>query len=208
MTPLAQYLKDEIQQRILDAALREFASRGFQASRLADIAAAAQISTGNLYRYYSGKEALYEALVTQEFVSRFLKLLHGRMNALKGVQDLRQLEPSAPFHLFKEELLEFCLQNRLKVVLLLAGSQGTRHAGFAATLLEDLVTRAIAHFRHLNPDLRVSKVHRSTLQKIYQSFLMIHTDLLRQFDQPEQFREAVERYSAYHLAGLNGLFGA
>lgn len=48
---------------ILDAALRLFTARGFAATKVDDVAAAAGLSKGAVYLYFPSKEALLEALV-------------------------------------------------------------------------------------------------------------------------------------------------
>jgi AcrR family transcriptional regulator len=48
---------------VLEAALAQFAARGFAATRMEDIAARAGVSKGTIYLYYPSKEAVFEALV-------------------------------------------------------------------------------------------------------------------------------------------------
>jgi AcrR family transcriptional regulator len=50
---------------ILDAALAEFAARGFAASRMEDIAARAGVTKGTLYLYFPSKEELFKSLVRE-----------------------------------------------------------------------------------------------------------------------------------------------
>src|SRR6516165_4560015 len=50
-------------QAILDAALDEFAARGFAATRLDDIAARAGVAKGTIYLYFRDKESLFQELV-------------------------------------------------------------------------------------------------------------------------------------------------
>ncbi|WP_431957905.1 TetR family transcriptional regulator [Nocardia lijiangensis] len=50
--------KERTRRAIADAALRLFAERGFEAVTIADIAAAAEVGTRTLHRYYSGKDEL------------------------------------------------------------------------------------------------------------------------------------------------------
>jgi AcrR family transcriptional regulator len=50
---------------ILDAALAEFAARGFAASRMDDIAARAGVTKGTLYLYFPSKEELFKTLVRE-----------------------------------------------------------------------------------------------------------------------------------------------
>lgn len=52
--------------RILDAALVEFANRGFDRSSMAAIAARARTTKPTLYANFAGKQALYEAVVRHE----------------------------------------------------------------------------------------------------------------------------------------------
>ena len=56
-------MRDERRDEILSAALHVFARRGLEATRIADIAAAAQMSHGLIYRYFPSKEAAFVALV-------------------------------------------------------------------------------------------------------------------------------------------------
>ena len=53
---------------VLDAALDLFIDHGFAATRVEDIAKRAGLSKGAIYRYFSGKEAIMEALVRRSLV--------------------------------------------------------------------------------------------------------------------------------------------
>ena len=53
----------ERRQSILEAALDEFAARGFAASRLDDVAARAGVAKGTIYLYFRDKESLFQELV-------------------------------------------------------------------------------------------------------------------------------------------------
>ncbi len=55
--------KDERPAEILEAGFREFADKGFLATRLDDVAARAGVAKGTVYLYYESKEALFEAAV-------------------------------------------------------------------------------------------------------------------------------------------------
>ena len=58
-------IRDERREEILRAGLAVFARRGFDATKIADIAAAARMSHGLIYRYFPSKEAAFLALVEQ-----------------------------------------------------------------------------------------------------------------------------------------------
>lgn len=52
--------------RILDAAERVFARAGFHAATMQDVAAEASMSPGNLYRYFSSKDAIIEGMTERD----------------------------------------------------------------------------------------------------------------------------------------------
>ncbi len=58
-----QYLKKEIRERILAAAVEEFKEEGYSDASIRNIANNAEISLGNVYRYYTNKESLYFAVI-------------------------------------------------------------------------------------------------------------------------------------------------
>jgi TetR/AcrR family fatty acid metabolism transcriptional regulator len=56
-------LSEERQSQIMEAAIAEFARRGFHATRMEDIARASGLSKGALYLYYRGKDTLIAAIM-------------------------------------------------------------------------------------------------------------------------------------------------
>jgi TetR/AcrR family transcriptional regulator, repressor of fatR-cypB operon len=57
-TPRGRPLVDDKRRRILDAALRVFAERGYHGTAVPEVAHAAKVSTGTLYHYFESKELL------------------------------------------------------------------------------------------------------------------------------------------------------
>jgi AcrR family transcriptional regulator len=57
--------KDDRPRELVAAALQLFAERGFAATRLDDVAAAAGVSKGTVYLYFETKERLFEAVVRE-----------------------------------------------------------------------------------------------------------------------------------------------
>jgi AcrR family transcriptional regulator len=89
-------LKDRVvrqnQTAIEEVALRLFIRQGFFGTSIRDIAREAGISTGNIYNYYPGKEALYLSLVKRYSADMAraqarLKPLLGRFDA-EGLREL------------------------------------------------------------------------------------------------------------------------
>ena len=67
-------LNDKLALQILDAAKTEFLEKGYRNASMRNIAASIGVTTGAIYRYYAGKEALFDALVSkpaEEFYNEY-----------------------------------------------------------------------------------------------------------------------------------------
>lgn len=60
---MAQVLKEDIREKILQSALEEFYEKGFTGAVMRSIAGRARIPTGLIYSYYPGKEVLLEEVL-------------------------------------------------------------------------------------------------------------------------------------------------
>ncbi|MFC4564436.1 TetR/AcrR family transcriptional regulator [Nocardiopsis mangrovi] len=63
--PVARASRDEVRRRLLAAAARVFAERGYADSRLEDIARAAGFTKGAVYSNFGGKEDLFGAVLRE-----------------------------------------------------------------------------------------------------------------------------------------------
>lgn len=85
-----QYLKNDVREKILKAAIAEFKENGYANASIRNIAVNAHISLGNIYRYFTNKEALYCAVVEplmEEIVRKIdSEFEHGNVEA-KDVSD-------------------------------------------------------------------------------------------------------------------------
>ncbi len=204
---MGQYLKDDVQRNITEAALRVFSERGYSRSTVAEIAKAAGVSTGNIYRYYPSKEILFDAILPADFAGKLRTLLRRRVRTLAGVEDIRELPRGSPYHVVSDELLRFASENRLRVVLLLGRAQGSRYESFAEDTTKDLVRLAVEHYRSIRPNAAVSSAMRFNLSRIYRGVVTTIVDILSAFDDEAAVRDAIRSFSKYHLAGMKSFFG-
>lgn len=123
-------------QQILGAAAACFRACGFHAASMAQIASAAQLSVGQIYRYFDNKEAIIAAIVEQdlEAFGRDVEALasenHGRISVLVG-----QLE----------EVIHNCQCQERKSMMLEVRAEASRNPKIAAMMADADVTVA----RHL-----------------------------------------------------------
>ncbi|HKN27176.1 MAG TPA: TetR/AcrR family transcriptional regulator [Roseiarcus sp.] len=74
--PAARRTADERRERILEAAEQAFAAHGFHAATMQDVAQAAGMSAGNLYRTFPSKEAIVEGLCARDQQERIDNFAH------------------------------------------------------------------------------------------------------------------------------------
>ncbi len=58
-----QVLKDSVRNAIIEGAIAEFFEHGYQNANMRRIADSANITVGNIYRYFDNKEALFNAIL-------------------------------------------------------------------------------------------------------------------------------------------------
>jgi len=64
-----QYQKAEVRARILESALDEFEKFGFAGANMRRIARAADVATGNLYRYFKSKDDIFDEIVKAGYMN-------------------------------------------------------------------------------------------------------------------------------------------
>ena len=74
-----QYLKKDIKDKIITAAIEEFKFNGYSNASIRNIANNAEISLGNIYRYFTNKEALYFAVINP-FMESFREAIQNKLN--------------------------------------------------------------------------------------------------------------------------------
>src|SRR5690348_8605049 len=125
---------------ILAAALDEFASRGFEAARLDDVARRAGVAKGTIYLYFRDKETLF-----QELIRTMLTPLVGTIEALGAADVPLAMLADRIVDLFVNEVYE----TRRKDVVRLMISEGRRFPKLAEFYYREVLARIIAAVRSL-----------------------------------------------------------
>lgn len=200
---MAQKLKPELEARILASAEATFAEDGYTAATMAAVAARAQVSTGNLYRYFDSKELLFDAVVDEDFRAAFMELVKRRVRALARSESLTALDPKAQAE--AEQLLSFWIAHRLKVVTLLGRAAGSRHAGFAVEFVETLTKLTLRDLAEKRGERGLTRSERFVVRTLFDNTLRALVAILSTFEDEAEIRHAFACFWSYQLAGLAGL---
>jgi AcrR family transcriptional regulator len=198
--------KEHVRAKIVSAAASLFAEVGYEATTIAGVAERAGSSVGNVYKYFASKEELFQAVLPEEFAEEVRRKTEARIKALGTVRDLKVLAPSARYHVLADELLDYCLAHRERVIILLARAKGTPFESFADDFANKLVRWALDYAAQAWPELSPSAAMRFSLRRIYQSYLTSIATAFSTFEKQDVLRETVSHLTAHHQGGLKNLF--
>jgi len=131
---MAQVLKDEVRDRITEAAEKLFFHEGFKKATMGMIAEEAGVATGNIYKYFANKDLLYKTIIGEEFINDLYRLTEKRVQTLSAeIMDdisINSLEENREAN----NLLRFWIKNRVKTVILLDKSEGSIYESVRNTI--------------------------------------------------------------------------
>lgn len=201
---MVQVLKESVRSQIVEAAESQFAKVGFKKATVGAIAQEADVATGTIYKYFPNKKALFEAVVSDEFVEEFIRLTECRIKEFDKSQDLDQ-------NIYKEgdagKLLHFWIRNRRKVIILLARSEGTKYESFTRNYVQKMTDQAVAQAHHQYPQLEITDLLRFMLEKALTDSVRGVVLILEHFKNKESILEAFDAGTTYHLGGIAALIG-
>jgi AcrR family transcriptional regulator len=203
---MPQVLKEEVRRRILRAALQAFAAEGYQRTTMAAVAARAGLGAASLYRYYPGKEALFDAAVPRAVADGLMAILRRRVAALAsavgaggGAAALAGADDGG------EAILRFWIDHRLEVVILLDRADGTPYAGFGDRFVETLLAMTLQSLRARRAGVPPGSPGHLVLRQVFLNTRRALNAILEAGGEEADIREAIEAFWSYQLAGLAAL---
>ena len=198
---MPQVLKAEVRERIVLSALSEFARGGYLTTTMGDIARGAGMAVANLYRYFASKEELFEAAVPASLVARFDELLEKSVRAHAHLAGLARPSDEEG----GRELLDFWIEHRLVVIILLGRAQGSVHEAFAPRFVARLVALSLSEIRRSHPGVIISREARLVLEQIFENTRRMIGALLEGCEGEAAIRRAVAAFRSYQVGGLAAL---
>ncbi len=140
-----QYQKEDVRNRIVDAAKTEFLRVGYYSASMLQISTKAHVPIGNLYRYFASKSALFDAIVgtVRERIIVGIKNLD-----TLGVREELFKEGNMPL-LAKEVsliLADLSKNYHKELVLLLKKSGGSAHERFIDECIQEVKELLVSRF--------------------------------------------------------------
>jgi AcrR family transcriptional regulator len=139
--PRFQRRKEDRPAEITAAAMQAFADKGYDATRVEEVARRAGVSKGLLYLYFKTKEELFKAVV-RSFVS-------SRLDSLEAIIDTSDLSAEAflrgPFLDFAKSIPKSPARKLIRLLV----AEGPKHPDLLAWYWETVVSRGMAGIRKI-----------------------------------------------------------
>jgi AcrR family transcriptional regulator len=180
-----------VRQAVLAAAVQVFAARGYEGATMPEIARRAGTATGNVYRYFPGKKALYAAVLPRPFVTRMKAMMRRRVLAYDTARHVSALD----------ELVRFTFEHRDRAVLLLGS-----HARMREQVVSYLVGLAVQWAKRHRPRFVLNDTRRFALEQLYDNLVVSTLRAFNTFPNEADARTAIEQLTRYHLGGLERFF--
>ena len=127
---MAQVLKEEVRNRILEAAEKVFYKKDYRGSKLTEIAKEADIPVALIYTYFKNKEVLFDAVVSSVYINF--------ESAFNEEESLEKGSASERFDEVGENYIHELLKERKKLIILMDKCSGTKHTEAKQKLISQM----------------------------------------------------------------------
>lgn len=128
-----QVLKEDVKNKIVDAAIEEFLVNGYEKSSLRIIASQAGITIGNIYSYFSSKDALFNHVVSP---------------AAEALDDLLELDIirytdkySTNLNFISKRICKVFVSNKERFFILINASSGSKYENTKESIIDFISKR-------------------------------------------------------------------
>ncbi|GAU79770.1 TetR/AcrR family transcriptional regulator [Fusibacter sp. 3D3] len=141
---MAQVQKQEVRDRIIQSAKIEFYRAGYEGANMRNIASGADITVGNLYRYFENKDELYN-----EVISTVYTLVNGAIERITEmnlsmsreidpsyVQNLKEDKEHNYIRMIVDEIVSLFSEDRIRLLILLKDERGNQTTDIKYSFIE------------------------------------------------------------------------
>jgi len=202
---VAQVLKANVRQRILDAGRKEFLEHGFQGANMRAIAREAGCALSNMYNYYENKDALFCAIATPCLESFFQSIEKARQRLPQQGEYLLSFEDRRAHFMTAIEFLESHREDLILLVLKSEGSTAHQWQDAAITAYESVWFNYIEFLRRNRPHEYGQAISEFFVHNIARFYFNTLVQFLKEDLTREQMRAYVEELMRYAHGGITAL---
>lgn len=197
-----QIKKDEVKNAILKSGENEFLEKGYEKASIRKIVKQAGTTIGNFYNYFDNKEALFEALVNDEY-NQFIYFIHNH-DKIERPDYLWQISNPSKWRAVLSELLGKVVPNFGKgLIILLDCSEGTKFANCKDELVNLIKNHFIEHIERCNMEYNFIQIGDIISEQLIDGIIRI----LRKYDDSNLRHKLITEHILFYMIGTMGLIG-
>jgi AcrR family transcriptional regulator len=195
---MPQIQKEAVRNEIIDKALLLFAKKGYDEISIADIAKAAGISVGNVYRYFKGKEDILNEIITSSFISKFRKEIFTKLGTGKS-DTISEQSQNKEYVDYSVQFLKSMIENKFKFIVLIKCTKSEVSNLFRKEIFEYMVQTFLNQFVK---EEEKKEALRPTIALLYKGLIGLYLDILNKDADEETYLRELKQVTKYHIFGL------
>lgn len=195
-------------QNILVAGKREFLEKGFKSASLRNIVKSAGVTTGAFYGYFSGKEALFAAIV-EEHAAAIMKIFMSAQEEFSQLpKEVQAKHMGVESRTSLDMIIDYIYEHFDEFKLLICKSEGTSYENFVHNMVEIEVEETLAFIEVLRsqgkevPNIEKAVCHMIVSGMFSGIFQLIEHDMKR-----ENAKKYVSEFQDFYIAGWSKILG-
>jgi len=157
---LMQYLKEEIKNNIIAAAIHEFKEKGYHDASMRTIATNTGVAIGNVYRYFKNKDELFNSIVGPVY-TRFTSMVFELYQSQNSIPEMKLIVGD-----ITDKIMEFYDDYETELHILIDKSKGSKYEDIKEELIR------LTNFRIKSELLLVFKEKGIHLEDDYILYIM------------------------------------
>lgn len=189
-----QVLKEDINDRILQAAIENFLESGFKLGSLRNIIKKAKISNGNFYNYFDNKEELFYAIVTPFY--EYFNLFLDRIFKHGSTEDFS----SERIEFLSFKIGEMLKDYRKEFIIIMDRSQGTKYEDYKTDIIKIITENFI---KNVKEKCKSDKYEKNFIMQILATnFIEAMLEIAQNYKDNDWAVENIQLFLKYHFSGI------
>ncbi len=195
-------------EKILTAGKAEFLDKGFKSASLRNIVKIAGVTTGAFYGYFSGKEALFAALVEEHAKAIMNIFMFAQEDFVKLPKEVQAQHMGVESRSSLNEIVDYIYKHFDEFKLLVCKSEGTSYENFVHNMVEIEVEQTLEFIEVLKsqgknvPDMEKPVCHMIVSGMFTGIFELIKHDMKK-----ENAVKYVSQLQDFYIAGWSKILG-
>lgn len=193
---------------ILSAGKAEFLEKDFNSASLRNIVKTAGVTTGAFYGYFSGKEALFSALV-EEHAKAIMNIFMSAQESFEELSDEEKINHmGVESRTSLNEIVDYIYEHFDEFKLIICKSEGTSYENFIHNMVEIEVEETYQFIDALRSQGKhVPNIEKAVCHMIVSGMFSGIFELIEHDMKKENAKKYVSEFQDFYIAGWSKILG-